>query len=616
MRRSLLAVPSLAVLILAVAAPSPSDAAEPPFDLRALRAEWPGYARVILEKELRVTALEDDAGLRIAFRTATAVLTEADRDDLNLFVEEERPGCRVPAGIRIEVTGPDGSRQIATQDDIVRLAMDEGATWKGPRPGVRAGALIYEVFHVDYSARCFEELIGVERDLGDDEAPILSETLIVDCPDCAAVVSGGLELTVEDGRRVLRRERVLPPPPEPHVPDNVAPRFYVSTSEDPLALGRRVSDRLKVETRRWTGGAGDWAREARKAHPYVKDKALQLVRYLEDVSVWTPGAVWKRGLTWGDPTGPDTRYLEPTEWLALACALLARHGGVPVLLADLHGPRPEGVASVFDWDEYGVLLSGRGVLTSRDWEAFTPGLETSQGLAGRVAMVLEEDGPRLHMFPADPANSARTWETTVEASGTSSLLVSVRHKLGGSWGAEQSLRWLQAAHWAKKNKTSPGEAERDFSSRFFDKRRLTATTITEEDGGLAVQTAWTIQGGQRRHEGGMSVPVPVPGLDPWIRIVDEERTQPIQIDARRRSGSVRVLPIDGYTLAGVPGAEEVGAGPIRLRAAWTRDASDALLTWSLEIDDDVLPADTAGDVAAVGAAVRRLTSLSLVLVKD
>jgi len=231
-------------------------------------------------------------------------------------------------------------------------------------------------------------------------------------------------------------------------------------------------------------------------------------------------------------------------------------------------------------------------------------------------MVLLDDEPRMTLFPIDPSAPEASWQATVEASGVSSLLVQVKHRLAGSRGAEQSLRWLQREHRAKKRKTSADEAAREFAARFFDQRRLTATTITVDDLSLGIQTAWTLKEAQRRHDGGMSLPVPVPGLEAWIRVVDGARTRPLRLKARTRSGSVRVKPIQGYALAGLPADEEVGDGPIRLRAAWSTDSGDALLTWSLVIDDDVLPPETAGDVAAVGAALRRLSSLSLVLVKE
>ncbi len=588
-------------------------AGEPPFDLRALRGQWPGYGRVVLEQELRITALEGGAGLRLAVQTRTAVLTEADRDDLNLFSQDERPGCRVPGGIRIEVFTPDGASQLVTQEDMVRVATGGGVEVKGPRPGVQAGALIQESYHVDHAAQCFDGMVSVEGFLGAPDAPVLREALIVACPACAVALTQGLAVTATGDRRELRRERVLPPPPEPHAPDDLRPAFYVSTSSDPLALGRALATGLTAQTRRWSGKSGAWAKEARSRYPYLKDRGIQLAWYLEDVMMWQPGAVWERGLRWGDPVTPDERWLEPTEWLALAMALLGKEGGVPLLLADQHGARPPGVGSVFDWDQYGVLLPGRGVLTSTNWEPFASGLQTSLRLGDRVAMLLEEGGPRLHRFPVDPSADVRSWHTTVEASGTSSLLVSVDAELAGSWGAEQCLRWRQTEHRVKKARGKLDEEARDFGSRLFDQRRLTATTITVDDQTLGVSTAWTIQGGQRRYEGGMSLPVPVPGLDPFIRIVDGERVSPIRLGAAQLSGSVRVKPIPGTKVAGLPAGEQVGAGPIRLRAAWTSDAGDSLLTWSLHIDDDVLPADRADEVAAVGAAMRRLTALSLVL---
>lgn len=611
MRRLLILLPAVALLSFPAA-----SAANQSVDVPALREAWPGVSRVVLERELRITPMEYEAGLRIAVRTSTAILTEADRDDLNLFTEEVRPGCREPAGIRIEVTPPTGPMVLTTEKDLVQIRDRRGGLMiTGPRRGLRAGAVIHESFHVDYSAQCFDEMVSVQRSLGDAEAPVLSETVILDCDDCAAAITGGLTLQEDGERRVLRRTDILPPAPEPHAPMGTRPELIVSTAFSAEELGARVAAALPEQVRRWKPLTAAWIKHARAEEPAFRDKVVQLARMLADVRNFDATAVWKQGLDWGDPAEPNTRTLEPTEWLALATALLERSGGIPVLLGAAQGRRPEGVGSVFDWNEYGVLLPGRGVVTTMKWIPFAPATETAAALARRPVFLLEKRGPRLSVFPADPATRVRSWDTTVEASGSSSLLVSVDAQLGGSRGADLAQRWIAREHAVTKAKGKVEEAARSFTSSEFDKRRLATTTLTATDEGLRIQTAWTIAGGQRRHEGGMTIPVPVPGLEPWIRVLDGQRSLPMLLRARRTRGTVRVVPMDGYRIAGVPPGESVGEGPIRLRTTWTMEGSEALLSWSLEIDADVLPPEHAGDVAAVGAAMQRLDAVTLVLVR-
>ena len=604
-----------AVLVLLLALVPSVAVAQAPFDLRALRAEWPGMGRVVLEQEFRVTPLDDGVGLRVAVRSSTAVLSDDDREDLNLFEEPERPGCRTPGGLRIEVVAPDGSVQVRDQSDFVRIARGAGGTWTSPRPGVMPGAVIHESFHVDYSARCFGGLAVVSRTLGHPKGPVLAEAVIVDCPGCAVAFRGGEGFTAEEGRRVLRRARVLPWATEPHRPPGPSPRFFVSNAADPLALGVRLAEQLAVQRPRWRSVLGSWRKEGRSSGAAKGDPTGQLVAALS-AGVHHPGPVWKRAFAWGDPVAPRVRPLEPTEWLVLATELLARAGAVPLLLGDTEGPVPEGVASIFSWDDYGVLLPDRGVLTTSAWIPFAPGTQTAQPLARREAILLEPGGPRLHSFPEDPAVSVKSWDVTLEPSGSSSLLVLVDYVDAGSWGALRGEHWLRMEQSARAARGSVDEAARSWAAAFFDGRRLAGTRVAAEDGGLRIETAWTVQGGQRLHDGGMSVAVPALGLDPWIRVLDADRLLPMQLGASRRRGTVRVKPVPGYRIAGVPGPTSIGDDAIRLRAAWTRDGADALLTWSLDIDRDVLPADQAGEVAAVGAALRRLAALSLVLDKE
>ena len=586
-----------------------STASAAPFDLRAQRAAWPGASRVILERDLVISALED-GGLRVAQRTRTAVLRERDRDDLNLFTTDERPGCRIPGGIRIEVIGPDDASTVRTKEDLIALPDALGTRWSGPRPGLRPGAVIEEAFHVDYPSRCLDGLAGVDWLLGSDEAPTLKETVTVQCSTCAVATLGGVALTGTP--RTLVREHVPPFRSEPHADGRTRPRLLVSTSDAPLALAERIASRLPSERTRWASVAGAWTREAQKEFKHVRDPIDRVRLLLDRARVVTRGAPARRGLRWGEPVGPDVRVLEHTEWLALATALLERHGGVPLVLRGDRHPIPEGVGLTFGWDRLGVLLPGRGVLTTQSWMPFAPGAETGVGVGGRAAALLEDDGPRLHRFPIEAASNTRSWHVTVEASGVEGLLLTVRYHLGGSWGAEQAARWSRRERRLTR-KDNPAEAARSWARSYFDDRRLAATTLSAADDGLHVETAWSIPDGQRRHTDGMSIAVPTPGLSPFIRIVDDHRVQPIRLGSRDHRGSVRIRPPKGYAIAGVPAGEAVGDGPVRLRAEWAMDGADAVLTWSLAVDDASLPAERAAEVAAVGAALVRLTNHSLVL---
>jgi hypothetical protein len=606
-----------ALLIAAVAggilAPSSLRAAGAPFDLRALRAAHPGAGSVVLERETRISRPDADT-MRLAVRSTRAVLDDVGSTALSLFSEVERPGCRHPGGVRIEVEAPSGETLITTMEDLVRLPTDPFAVWKGPRQGVATGALVHESFHVDYSLRCTGGVVTLQGTLG-ARVPVLEEIVLVDCDDCAVDVGGpGSAAFVREGdRRVLRAADVQPAPTESHRPDQTRPRWYVSTSSDPLAWGRVLADALPAETRRWSRLAGAWASWAREQGAGMGDRRAALLYGLSRARVLGRRAIWTHGVSWGEPVGPGTRPLRPLEWLAMTCAVLGPRGGTPVLFTDSRVEVVDGVAGVFDWDEVGVLVDDVGLVSTGGWAPLVEG--GSGALSGSTLMTLRSS-PQLVPLTATPEARARAIDVTIEPSGISSVLVSVTVRETSSWATGQAERWERMQQSAKRRRRDLGEAAREFASgAFFDGRRLAATTVDRsEPHTLTVSTAWTEKDAILAGDGYALLPVNAWGIPDWLAGIGEERELPMDLGARALSGTVTVRLPDSHALDGLPEPVRIDGGPITYEAVWAVRAGAPTLQWSLRIERDVLDPGLGPVVAAVGAAARDALRAQLVLV--
>jgi len=574
-----------------------------------------GVVRLHLPDGLSVLALPSDGGeergtMRLAIRTTRAVLQDVGGEQ-SLFSEHERPNCRVPSGLRIEVETPSGETLVTTMDDLVRLPVDPFAEWKGPRKGVAAGALVHESYHIDYSLGCAGGMMGVERDVG-GTVPVLSEIVIVECEDCAVDVGGPGELAFveEDGRRVLRASNLAPESEEARAPSQEHSRWYVSTSTDPLAWGKLLVEQLPAQSRAWAREAGAWGKWARDKGAGLSDKTVALAYGLGQVRVFENSHVWKYGAHWGEPASPGERTLQPLEWWAMAHQVL-KGKGIPVLYTDEEIEIVGGAASIHDWDEYGFLLPGVGLLTTYGWEPLAG--EGNDVLAGRSIMILD-DNPRIEMLRGNAGTRSAHWAVGNEPSGVSSVLVTVDRTDNASRGVRDAQIWERRLHRMKKNKEDQGEVVRKWAAeRWFGGRRITVTTITTEDGSIRVQTGWTRKNAMVRGEGYTLMPVFTVGLPTFLRGLGDERSAPIVLGAQSLSGEVRVQTPSGLTLGGLPANELVSEGPLRFEANWSLEGNTPVLRWALQFDEDVVPASAGPTVSAIGAAIDRVASTQLVL---
>ena len=601
----------LAALLLGLLAP-PAFAAEPGFDLRAMRREHPGVASVILERK-RVVSRPEPGVLRLALSVTRAVLDDGDRDDLTLFTEVERPGCRTPAGVRLEVTDPDGVTHVTHQDDLIRSPRGTHAQWMGPRKGLRAGALVRDVWHVDYALACFDGLAAVELALADAEEPVLLDRVESRCADCFDAARGeGVAFTDAGGHRVVEL-RDLAPVDGARVPKEARPAVWISTQDDPAALGRIVAKRLETARQGTANRLRAWLRSFAEDYAGTRDPLTRIVLGLSNVPVWGQDSVWTQGLGHKGLGDPGEERLLPMDWLALAMGLLEPHGGVPVLLAPEPGV-PDGVALVFSWDEYGVLVPDVGLVTTDGFVPLVAG--SASHLLGAELLVLEP-APTLRSFSGGAGLNRVRWDADVSPSGIASLLVDVDYTATSSWAAESNTSWeVSSARARKKRKKDfdEGQAARDFVSRFLldDRPVATATVLEPEGHSLHVRTAWTERDVLLRADDLVLVPVAIPGLPTWIQPLDRDRTLPIDLGVRELSGRVRVQPPKGRGFAGLPPSLEIDEDPLRFVATWVREGDAAVLEWTLLVEAPILPAELTPTLNRVAAAVDQLARATLV----
>ncbi|MCO4773191.1 MAG: hypothetical protein KDA24_24370 [Deltaproteobacteria bacterium] len=581
-----------------------------PFDLRALRAEHPGAGSVILEQTFTITQ-PDENTFRLAMHSRRAVLDDLGSEALSLFSQSSRPGCREPKGVRIEVTTGNDETLLTTSDDLVSLSGNDTLLLKGPRRGVATGALIEEAFHIDYPLACTGGLWTLQRRLG-ATVPVKRETVVVDCEDCAIATWGELPPFTESGdQRILSREDVLPVASEPLRAENPRPWLYVSTSDDRFAWATVLSDGLAEHQTRWSGEAGAWAKWARNEAEGTRDKTVALAEGLARVPVGAHDEAWKFGTRWGEPTAPESRRLLPLEWLAMASQVLASKGGVPVLLNDNRRPVPDGVPGIVDWDEFGVWLPDKGLVTTADWYPTHEG--TSYKLADHSLLLLG-DQPSIHTFSMTPEHRALRHDVTVTSSGIASLLLTVERRDASSWGEEQAQRWERRELSLKKAKKSVDEEARTFAgATFFDDRRLASTTIERLDSfGVRVNTLWTEKDVVRTGDGWRLIPIVAVGMPTWLRGVSDPRTSDIRLGVRRQGGSVTIVSPDGYAAAALPQDAQSDVGPVSWSAKWSRSGDSVVLHWELLVKESVVPASSAGALAAIAADIERTRRTRLV----
>lgn len=609
MRRRPMRSARLGIRVLLASLLAPALAvAEAPFDLSALRDEHPGADSVVMERTYTVTR-PDENTLRVAVHEVRAILDDVGSRDLILFSQQERPHCRVPGGVRIEVTTAGGETLLTTTDDLVALPSGDFSSWKGPRKGVATGALVHESYHVDYGMHCTGGLGAVQRTLGDD-VPVLSEEVVVDCAECAVAVDGDLPIEADGARRVVRWSQPVPHPNEAYRPKTLRPVVYVSTEADHRAYGRVMAAALADAQKEWGSVAGAWARWAKGKAAGMTDKTAALAYGLNRVRVYSGSQAWQYGVHTLEPAAPETRTLTPLEWLAVASKLLPK--GTPVLYNDSRRAVTEGAASIIAWDEVGIWLPEQGLLTSAGWYPTRGGL--SEQLAGHS--ILRLDDLQIVTLPGVPEGQRRHTEVLVSPSGLSSLLVAVDSTTDSGWGRGTWERWQRREAWVKKAKKNLGDETRSFvAGTLFDGRRLAATTIEEADGGgLRVRTAWTEKDALRRGDGWRIVPVVAVRMPDWLGSIERERELPVLLGAREDSGVVRVEAPEGYVAKELPAGMRIDEGPLRWTTAWTRDGDAAVLTWSLRVTEDQLAPELAGAVGAVAAAIDQTRRTRLIFV--
>jgi hypothetical protein len=617
-------------LLIVLLACLPAVAQAQPFDLAQLRADWPGYAYVVLEQSHEFSLV--DGTLRVDTQRQLAILNDTAREELSLFETTVRPGCREPGDIVITTTGRDGTEQTTTGDDLAKLRMadhsdSKNATvvMKGPRRGISPGALLNESFHVDYPPQCYGGLLATARTLGDPLGPILREEVRVSCAGggCFAALdrdSAEQWVTSDDGM-VLVRENVEPLPPESHFPGQDRPRVYVSSSDDPNAAALHLEPRLDEAVEGALGVVASYAALAKKDYPGEKDPAVRLARSLAYTAVFGDGSFWEYGFGMGDVPRAGARALRPMEWWAVAAAALNPHGGVPVLLDSTSHLPPPDVGNVTGWNDIGVLVPGRFLLLQGEFLALTS--ESAENIAGRHALLLD-GGAEARQFAATADLNRHRWTGTVELTIGDYLKYEISGELQGSQAAVYRQDYAgTVASWQKRKRSSRGsESERDrgFVGRKVFHRDISLGTVEpvgKRLDAVSVSAIFSRAAEVQRGEGVVSLVVPLP-LGPQLEGVVSlgERHRPFELSPVDVAVDFLIKTPEGHSVAGLPEPRAVTDGPVRVASSWESAPDGVRLKFEYRVDAAVLDPQFATSVHAAGELVRQAVDGYVLFVKD
>ena len=598
----------------------PGLAQAQPFDLAALRAEWPGYPLVVLEQSHDFALVEGT--LRVTTERQVAILTDAARDELALFEVTLRPGCSEPGGIEIVTTGRDGSEHRILGDDLAKVPLSTASNakgaiveMKGPRRGIAPGALLRETMHVDYPPGCYGGLLAAERRLGNPLGPVLKEEVRVRCAGegCFAALdrASGAEFEAADEGVVLRRERVEPLPPEFHFPQEDRPRVFVSSSDDPLAVAALLKPLLHEAQAKAARLVGSYIGAARREQPKEKDPSARVGRYLATLPIFrTDKPFWRTGLGFGDPPKAGGRTLTSMEWWSVATAALAPHGGVPVLVDTTSHLPPPDVGNVSGFDEIGVLVPGRFVVLRGSFLALTG--ESVAELAGLHAIRLDEQ-PTATQFGAGAELNHHRWTGTVELTVGDYLKFDLRGDLQGSEAAtyregytDRLSRWKDAD---KKHRSSASERDREFVGAWVFEREISLGTVEpvgKRLDAVILNAIFSRSAEVQRGEGVVSLVIPIP-LEPELEGVVSlgERHRPLRLEPVDVGIDLLVKTPEGHSLAGLPAPRTISEGPVRVEWSWEEDPAGARLRLQYRVDAAILEPALAGAVHSAAELVRR-----------
>lgn len=620
---------ALAVLLLLAL---PGLAQAQPFDLAALRAEWPGYPLVVIEQGHDFELI--DGSLRVTSERQIAILTDDAREGLALFETTRSPGCQEPGGIDIVTTGRDGVEQRTTAEELAKIRLFDhsdpdraSVAWKGPRRGIVPGALLKETMYVDYPPACTGGLVGAVRTLGHPLGPVLKEWVTVRCAGdgCHVAVDRDEEGTLyraRDGEGVVyRREGVEPLPPESHFPPEDRPRIFVSSSDDPLAVATHLAPRLREARAQAARLVPSYLGAAKKEQGEERDAAARIARFLSELPILGGDEpFWQAGFGFSDPPKAGGRPMTSLEWWAVASAALAPHGGVPVLVDTRSHLDPPDIGNVAAFGEVGVLVPGRFVLLRGEFLALTG--ESAARLAGLHAIQLD-DAPKATRFQAAAALNHHRWTGTVELTVGDYLKYTLDAALQGSQAATLREGHTDRVHgWKraiKKRRRSESERDRTYIGQKLLRRDISLGTVEPVGQRLDAVTVGMIfsrAAEVQRGEGVVSLVVPLPLRPELEHIVSlGERHRPLKLEPVDVGIDLLVKTPEGHALAGLPASRTISEGPVRVEWSWEADPEGVRMRLQYRVDGAVLEPEFAGAVHAAAELVRRAMDPYLLFVE-
>ena len=636
MRRALL-LPVLLVLL-----PGGALAADPPFDLDALRAKWPGANAVLLERHL-VFSMPDPLTMQVRTEQHLAILDDSVQEDLVLFSASRRPGCRDPHDLSIQVTDPEGVEQPWDGEVLELVAGDHpvdaersSVTLSASRRGLSAGALLVESWAVDYHADCFRGFLGTERYFVEPTWPVEHVLVEVTCAgtDCYVEtdIPGALVFEPRAGGGVKVEAFDVPAAaPEFSVPPQSLPVLLLATSSDKHVVGHMLAAGLETEIDRAKTVADSYRELAEATLPHVKPRSVRYARFLDEhvPRLLSDQAFWQFGFDWGGPVAAGRRPLLPLEWWALALSILKPHGGIPVVLdPDTHLTPPE-IGRVVSYRRIGVLLPGRGLLTDAGWFALAPngeGQESNALLAG-MWMLRLEDEISLDRFSTAAALEGRAWSVTATPSTGDKLLVDITRTYRGERGGRLRAAYLDdEAEWeqeAPAGRESRDKRNRAFAVQWLFGHRVGRTDVSleaDDPSFFELHTSFSRPGYVQRGDGLVAVSLPILVHDGLRHLVgpgaDDERISDFAFSLAKDRIDLDVLPPAGYRLVDVPESRALEAGPVALGVAWTAQGKGARLAYRFSVSEVVVAAEHTPGLQAIGEELRRLLRTRLLFVPE
>lgn len=630
-----------ALALLLVLLPSVALAQGATFDLSALRAKWPGANAVLLERHL-VFSMPDPQTLRVRAERRLAILDDSVQEDLVLFTASRRPGCRDPHDLSIRVTDRAGVVQPWDAELLELVAGDHpvdaeksSVTVSASRRGLSAGALLEESWSVDYAAGCFDGFIGTERYFVEPDWPVEHALVEIACAGQGCWVEpdnpGSLAFTPREGGGLqVEAWDVAPAVPEFSAPAQRLPAIIVTTSPDPLVLGRLLAEKLAEQVER-AGAVADSHRDlAEQAWAHVKPRSVRYARYLDESVPRLPDqqAFWQFGFDWGGPVAAGRRPLLPLEWWALSLAILGPHGGVPVVLDLETHLDPPAIGRVVSYDRIGVLLPGRGLLTDGGWFGFAPledGGESNALLAGM--WLLDVDGLELKRLPAGADLEARTWTATATPSTGDKLLVDVTRSYAGERGGRLRMAFEdRVAEWREEHparRDSEDRRDREFAVAWLFGHSVGRTEVTvraDDPGFFALATSFSRPGLVQRGDGLVAVSLPIIVHEDLSHLVGpaagEQRVSDFSFSLARDRIDLEVQAPAGYRLVDVPETRSLQAGPVSLEVRWEREGKGAALSYNLAVRERIVGAQHTPELEQIAEELRRLLRTRLLFVPE